>query len=309
VKRFSSILASLLVLLIVGAPAVLAQDGTVTTGRVLISIEGDLTVAAGEQAEVVLVVNGDALIEGTVKSVTVVEGTATLRGATVESLTIVNGRAALETGTVISADLNQFNATIDRADGVTIGGSVRSLAESFAGFALFLGVAAIVLWIGVALATLVAGLALAGFAARQVRTAEAIISGEPIKAFLIGLAMLILPILVVVLLAITIVGLPLALSVLFFVWPTLAFVGYMVAAIWIGEWLLRSAGRRQETRRPYLAAVVGLIVAAVLGLIPLVTAVISIFGLGAVTIAGWRTLVGSSGARPSFQPSAAAAQL
>jgi hypothetical protein len=37
---------------------------------------------------------------------------------------------------------------------------------------------------------------------------------------------------------------------------------------------------------------VGLLVAFVIGLIPIVSAVLSILGLGAVVLAGWRTLRG-----------------
>jgi hypothetical protein len=307
-KHFLAITSSLLLLLILAAPAVLAQDGQAYTDHLLVSINGDLAVPAGDRVDDVIVVNGAALIEGDADTVTVVNGTATLRGATVETLTIVNGTANLEAGTTVSGDVIELNSTIARAEGATISGTTRSLAENLAGFALFLGFAAIVFWIGAIIAGLVAGLALAAFGARQVRTSEAIISAEPVKAFLAGLAMLIIPPLVVVLLAITLIGLPLALSILFFVWPTLAFIGYLVAAIWLGDWVLRTAGRRQVAERPYLASVVGMIVAGVLGLIPLVSAVISIFGLGAVTVAGWRTFTGGSTQRPSFQPTPAPVQ-
>jgi hypothetical protein len=264
----------------------------------LISIVGDVALAAGEQADAVIVIGGDATIEGTVNALTVLGGTATLRGAQLDTLAIIDGTARLEEGTSVARDVFQLNATVERADGVFIGGSVKSLAENLAGLALFVGAAAVILWLGVALATLVAGLALAAFGARQLRAAEAVISGEPVKAFLAGVAMIFIPPIVVGLLAITIIGLPLALTVLFAVWPILAFVGYLVAAIWIGEWLLRAMGRRQETERPYLAALVGLVVAGLAGFVPLVTAIISVFGLGAVTVAGWRTLT-CGGARPA----------
>jgi hypothetical protein len=301
-KRFLALLFAGLLLLALGAPALAADGEQVPTERVLISVAGDVALPAGEEAAVVVVVQGNALIEGRVESLTVVGGTATLRAAQVETLTIVDGTASLEAGTVVTGDVLQLNATVQQAEGVTVGGSVRPLAENLAAFALFIGVAAFVLWIGVALATLIAGLALAAFASRQVRTAEAVISREPLKSFLVGLAMIIVPPLLVALLAVTIIGLPLALSVLFVVWPILAFIGYLVAAIWIGDWLLRVAGRRVEAERPYLAAFVGLLIAGLLGFVPLVTGVISIFGLGAVTVAGWRTLTGGSRSRPSFQP-------
>jgi hypothetical protein len=299
---FSSLLAAVL---FIAAPAMAAGPDLPHNGRVLISIQGDVTLPAGEQAEAVVVVSGNALILGSANTVTVINGTATLDRAVVDTLTVVDGRAVLQAGTQVSGDIVQLNSTVERADGVVVGGSIRSLAENMAGFFLFLGIAAIALWIGFALTMLLAGLALAALAARQVRSAEAIISHEPVKAFFVGLAMVVLPPLLIVLMAITIVGLPLALSTLFVVWPTLAFIGYLVAAIWLGEWILRAGGRKQVTERPYLAALVGLLVGAVVGLIPLVSAIISIFGLGAVTVAGWRTLVGSGAARPTFQPNPA----
>ena len=309
-KRTLLSLAGLLVLLGVAWPVAAADRGRAEeliprTGRVLISIEGDAALPAGEVADAVIVIGGDADIAGTVGAVTVIGGTATLTGAVVDALVVIDGAAVLNTGTTVLGEVVELNSTVTQGDGVTLSRPIRSLEDSLAGLALFMGAAAILLWIGFALATIVAGLALAGLAARQVRTAEAIIARQPAKAFLTGVAMIILPPLVVALLAVTLVGLPLALSVLFLVWPVMAFVGYLVAAIWIGEWLLRAAGRTAAVERPYLAAAVGLLVAAIAGFVPLVTAIISIFGLGAVTIAAWRTLAGGPTARPSLQPSVA----
>ena len=111
--------------------------------------------------------------------------------------------------------------------------------------------------------------------------------------FLVGLFAVIVPPILGVLAMATIVGIPTGLGLLIVVWPLVAFIGYVVAAIWLGEWLL---GRREgavRAERPYAAASVGLIVAFVIGLIPLVSAVLSIFGLGAVVLAAWRTLRGA----------------
>lgn len=304
-RRMVALVGALLLLLVVAAPALAADPTLPQTGRVLISIEGDLTVPAGDQADAVIVIEGNASIAGTVNAVTVVNGTATLTGATVQTLTVVDGTAVLAAGTTVLGDVLQFNSIVERAEGVTVGGAVRPLADDLAGLAVFLGFAALLFWVGVILATLVAGLALAALAARQVRTAETIISREPVKAFLAGLAMIVLPFIAFVLLALTIVGLPLALSLLLIAWPALAFVGYLVAAIWIGDWVLRAAGRQPESDRPYRATIVGLIVAGVLGFVPLVTAIISIFGLGAVTVAGWRTLTGGRTSHPALQPQSA----
>jgi hypothetical protein len=80
-------------------------------------------------------------------------------------------------------------------------------------------------------------------------------------------------------------------GILFVVWPILAFVGYVVGALWIGLWL---QGRRGPTNdpaaRPYGAMLLGLLITFVLGFVPLFTFVVSLFGMGAVLLATWRTL-------------------
>lgn len=303
--RRLAIFASVLALLaLVAAPALAAAPEVTSSDRVLISVNGDVAVQSNEEAAFVLVIDGNAAIDGNVNNLVVIRGTATLTGAQVRSVTLIDSTANLQTGTQITNEIYQVNSTVNQAEGATVANGVRTIGEFLAAFALFLGFAAIAFWIGTALWTIIAGIALAGLAARQVRTAEAVISHEPLKAFLIGLLMLIVPPLIVFALAVTIVGLPVALSILLFVWPTLWFAGYLVASIWIGERVLRVAGRPQADR-PYLAAVLGLLVTGIAGFIPLVTAIVSLFGLGAVTVAGWRTLVGRTAAaalQPTAQP-------
>jgi hypothetical protein len=164
-------------------------------------------------------------------------------------------------------------------------------------FGIWMGAAAILLWIGVAIATLVFALLAAGLAARQIRSATTLISTEPGRTALVGLASIIVPPLLAVMAMVTIIGIPTGIGLLVVIWPAVAFIGYVVAAIWLGQWLL---GRREgavPAERPYGAAIVGLLVAFVIGFIPVATAVLSIFGLGAVVLAAWRTLRGR-GATP-----------
>lgn len=300
VRRLTAALAAVALLGLVAAPAVLAQGPNGNTSSVVVAINHDATVGAGEDIDALVVIGGDALIEGTARTVTVIDGTATLRGAAVDTLVVANGTADLQAGTTVAGDVIQFDSTINNTQGATLGGTVRDAAGTLAGFALFLGFAALLFWIGTALATIVAGLALAAFGARQTRSAEAIISREPVKALLVGLGMMIAVPIVAILLMISVIGLPLGLSVLLFVLPTIFFVGYLVGAIWMGEWLLGRGGR-PAAERPYLAAFVGLIIGGILGLVPLITAIISLFGLGAMTVAGWRMLVGRGG-QPQPQP-------
>jgi hypothetical protein len=153
----------------------------------------------------------------------------------------------------------------------------------------------ILFWIGFGLATIVAGLFLAGLAGRQVRSTEQLISREPVPVLLVGIVGLLVVPAVAVLLMISILGAPLGLGILFFAWPFVAYLGYLVAGAWVGDWVLARMQPARVRERPYLATVVGLVLLQLVGLIPIVglaSAIASLFGFGAVLLAGWRTLRG-----------------
>ena len=160
------------------------------------------------------------------------------------------------------------------------------------------------LLVGFGVAALAVALLVAAFGARQVRRAESLISDEPGTVLVAGIVgSVVLPILAL-LATVTIVGAPLGLGALFLVLPALAFIGWIVAAIWIGDWILgRSGGPRAE--RPYAAAVVGVLVLALAGILPFVSAIATLFGFGALLVIAWRILrppTASIGAAAPSQP-------
>ena len=300
-KKLLPLVAAAALLLSLAGVALAADDDLSHSGRLLIAVSGDIDVAADEQADAVVVIGGTARIDGTVNALLVFDGTAIVSGATVESITVVNGTVRLAAGTTVLGDVNRLGSSVETADDVEVGGSIRDMVGDVAAFGIFLGAAALVLWIGFGIATLLVGLLVAGLAARQVRSATALISREPVTTAVVGLGGIVLPPLLAALLFATIIGIPTAIGLLFVVWPAVAFIGYIVAAIWLGEWLL---GRRDPTAtpadRPYRAALLGLVVGFVLGLVPLATAILSIFGLGAVILAAWRTLRSGGAPRPAM---------
>jgi len=302
-KRLLTLLAALALTLLWAGSTLAADELLPHSGRVLISLGGDIDLPAEEQADAVLVVNGDATVEGTANTIAVFDGTATLRGATTETLFVANGSASLDAQTRVLNGVRQFGSTVDAPAGV----SVQDVSGDVAGFGLFLGTAAVLLWIGFGLATVIFALLLAAIAARQLRAATGLISREPGRSALTGLAALILPPLVAVLAIVTLVGIPLGLGLLLVVWPMAAFVGYIVGALWIGEWIQdrRRLPEAQLPDRPYSAMLIGLAVAFLLGFVPLVTAIISLFGLGAVTLVMWRTLRGRRTPSPQLRREAA----
>lgn len=301
-RRIVAILAAAILLIALAAPSFAADGTSPGTGRVLIGIGGDVSLPAGEQADTVLVINGNATVEGTATAVVVIDGTATVTGATIEDLVVVSGTAAV-TDSEVRGDIRTLDAQVTQTD-VRLGGTVRGLEQDIAGMAWFVGVSALLIWVGFGLATLVAGMLVAGLAGRQVRATAALIRQQPGTTILAGIAGLVIPPLLGVLLAITIIGLPLSFAMFVVVWPMLAFLGYLVAAVWVGEWLLKVLrGTPDAAERPYLATFVGLVALFVVGFIPLVTAILSFLGFGAVLLACWRVLRREPGPAPIAHPS------
>jgi len=288
-KILAVVAAVALVLGLAGA-ALAADEALPHTGRVLIVAGGDVEVAADEQADAVLVFGGNARIAGTVNSLLVVDGTATIKGATLEAIAIVQGRAELSGDTTILGDIMQVGSVVSRGEGVEIGGTIKDMAGDVAAFGVFVGAAMLVLWIGIGVATLLVGLLIAGLAAKQVRAATTLISREPGRTALVGLLSIVVPPVLAMLAMATLIGIPTGVGLLVVIWPAVAFIGYVVAAIWLGEWLLNRRSNATAADRPYGAATIGLLVAFVIGFVPLATAILSIFGLGAVVLAAWRTL-------------------
>jgi hypothetical protein len=294
-NRLAGFVGSILIAFVLVVPAVLAADPLQQTGRVLVSTEGDITVPAGEHADVVVVVNGMATIQGEVNTVVVVDGSATLLGARTETIVAVRSPVELGPDTVVLGEVMTFDSVVHQTGNAEVVGGITDMAGAVAGFGFAIASALLLLWIGFGLAMIVAGLLLAGLASRQVRAAETVISEEPVVALVTGIVgLFVFPIMGVALIA-TLVGAPLGIALLFQVWPTVAFIGYLVAGIWLGDWVLRRTSPERIRERPYLASFIGLMILGLVGLVPvlgLLSAIASLFGFGAVMVLAFRTIRG-----------------
>jgi hypothetical protein len=300
-KRIVIVVASLLLAFGILVPVAAAADPQLPhTGRVIVSVQGDAVLPAGEHADVVVVVGGDATIMGEVNTLVVVDGTATLTGATVEDLVVVRGSAMLHEGTRVLGDARTLDASIQLMGGSVLG-EVRGLEADFANFGLVLGPALILLYVGFALSTIAAALLLVALGTRQVRAATVLVQRELGMTLLWGLAALFLVPILAVLFMLTVVGAPLGVGLLLVAWPALAFVGYLFAGVMLGDWLVTRM-RGVASERPYLGAVVGLLLLQVFGLFPPVTFIASFVGMGAVLNLAWRTFRGTPRAAAAVAP-------
>jgi hypothetical protein len=282
-------------------PAALAAEPVTHSGRVVISTQGDITIPAGEQADVVIVVQGNADIEGIVNTLVLVDGTANLTAARLETVVAVRSTVEVADGTVILGELQRLDSTVHQSGNVQIEGGITDISSWFVEAGAVLAPALILLWIGFGLSTVLAGLLLAAIASRQVREAEQLISRDPLMTFVVGFIGVIAIPVAAVLLLVTVVGAPFGLAVLFGALPILGYAGYLVAAIWVGEWIVRSFGSGSRPERPYLAAVIGVVTLGLVGLVPflgLIVTVASLLGFGALIRLGFRAMRGTP--RPSM---------
>ena len=288
-KRLLAMAAAAAILLVIGAQVVLAADAMPATGRVLVSVRGPVDIAAGDHLDTLVVIDGDARVSGDVRTIVVVRGTATLSGATTGNLVIADGSADLQAGTTVLGDVRTFRGTVTQQQGATVQGSVRALDSDLAALAWLLIPALVLLFLGLGVAAIVAALLVAAFASRQVRAVELLISRQPGQVLVAGIgSTIVLPIFAVLLVA-TVIGAPAGIALLL-VLPVIAFLAWIVAAIWIGDWIVARRRTAPEPDRPYRAAIIGVVTLAICGLLPFVGAIATLFGFGALVLAAWRTL-------------------
>lgn len=308
-RRLLMIAISAAILLLTFAPAAFAADPVQLTGRgAVVTVNGTVDVPAGQTVDAVVVVNGTATIAGTVNSVVVVKGTATMTGATIRHLVVVDGRADLGAGTTVTQTISTVRGTITQDPGAIVSARYVDL-EADLGALAFAGVLlGVVFTLGFALLMLAVALVVAAFGARQVRDVEAVITEQPVQSFVAGLAGTIVLPLIGGILLFTVIGAPIGLALLFVALPMLALAGWLVAAVFAGDWIVERTSGRRESGRPYRAAIVGVAVLALAGMLPLVSGIATLFGVGAILVAAGRMLGGDSKPATAPQPPTEPAQ-
>jgi cytoskeletal protein CcmA (bactofilin family) len=260
-----------------------------------ISVTGGLVVAAGESADgtvrvdgrvngAVYVGRGDLTVAGRVSGdALVLDGDATITGRVDGDITVLNGRVTVKPGADVRGDVT--SGTSPRVARGTVRGHVRELdlASLFTGFIVVL---LLLLWVAVTLSIAVMGLVFVALFPRA--TDAVVVAGRRVGASLLwGLLVGILgPILGVGVLT-SVVGIPLGIAVL----GTLALLGplgYVGSAVIVGRSIVRGNGSGARIGAFFAGFGILRFAALVPGLGFLVGFVFTVYGIGALTIAGWR---------------------
>jgi cytoskeletal protein CcmA (bactofilin family) len=234
--------------------------------------------------------NGVALAGRVDRGAWVAATTARVTGAVGQTLWFEGHQAELASGAVVGGDLiARSDVRPQLASGATVRGQVRytktaprrhvrkwplTVATAFLLFAMVYAFGAL------GLAVLPRVFAGAGYA----------MYSRPWWSLLLGVIALFVTPAVAAVVMFTIVGLPIALFILF-VWGFAILLSGAPVGIFIGDWLLSRPVHRRAS--PYLALLVGLLVLTIFGLIPFLGALIKLatvlFGLGVFSraVKGW----------------------
>jgi len=271
-------------------PAGAAPSQTQPRGRddTQVVITGRVVVAENERVGDVVILNGDAVVNGRVDgSVFALNGDVLVRGSVRNDAIAFNGRVTVAGGARVGGDVTSRDSARISA-GATVAGDVRSVGRRF-GLGQFGLVALVLLWLALGASTLVFGVLLLLVAPRAAdafadagRTAVGASIGLGIAA---GLG---IPIVGLVLLA-TVIGLPLG-AVILLTLGFLYMLGYVASAFFLGRVILRPPGNR------FLAYLIGWAILTVAGIIPVLNVIVliaaTVYGLGMIAVALFRVRSG-----------------
>jgi hypothetical protein len=265
-------------LLALAAPA-LAADSEQNDPQIVLT--GQVVVQAGQTVGDVVIFNGPATIEGTVRgSLTSFHGDVSISGTVTGDVTSFNGDVTVASGARIGGDLVTQSAP-SVASGATIEGDRRRVdTDVITG--RFTWISQFAVWVAVSVSILVLGVLLLLFAPRAAESV-ALPAVERVGASIgwgVGLFFG-LPIVAVIAL-ITIVGIPFGLGTLLGL-ALIYSLGYTASCFALGRTLLKPPTSR------YLAFLAGWAIVRVASLIPFVSGLVwfvaVVYGLGVLAVA------------------------
>ena len=258
-----------------------AQDQDPSGDRDQIVLTGLLLVAADETVDAAVILDGNALVEGTVRETLVVlNGDTEVSGTVQGDVIVLNGNVVIRSSAEIGGDLvTQATPTVE--EGATIRGERSNVVIRFDMDDVGFG-GRIAWWIGYSVSVLILGLLLLAFAPRLFRAVRDAARTRVGSSIGWGAGLFFLLPIGSVLLLVTVVGIPLGVFLLLAL-ALLYTLGYVVATLAVGTLLLRSSESR------FVAFLAGWVVLRLLALIPFVGGWLwflgSVWGLGLLAVA------------------------
>ena len=297
-RRSFALLILLFGLLLLAPAAAFAQDASPTAepaasgenpvisatiqdeeDSLLLKVNGDAAVAAGDSIQNAAIINGDISVAGTIEqNLFVVKGDAIISGTVTDSVTVVRGTLTLEDGSSVG-DVTLIDSTLVRADGATVTGKIDDRGYDFSfgrGFAIF----SAFWWVGMTIVALAAAAIFAWLGRAQLFGSVGTLQGDFVKSLITAIVLWILLPLGSVLILFTLIGAPLGLVILLVLLPILWLAGTIVVGAWLGSYIIKPT----DTGRAIGAAMLGTLILSLISLIPFVafvTGIAALLGSGA----------------------------
>lgn len=261
------------------APTAHAQGDRFTMGS-------NVVVAAGERVDTVVTMGGNATIDGEVLGdVMTMGGNVTVTGHVTGDLVTLGGNATLADGAAVDGEVTTMGGALHRSGTAHVGSVSSPSSHPLAASTPLDDLAALVFSIVEGAVTFfllfLLGLALSGGAPERFEALKVVIARDPLQVGLKGLGAIGLALLVGIVLAITVIGIPLAIALAVAV-SIASYVGLAAVAAVIGAVL--PIERLKDRPVHQLAAGVGTLYVA--SLVPgaggIALAVAAVLGLGSL---------------------------
>ena len=264
---------------------------------VYVRVNGTVDLAAGESVDTLVAVDSEAQVAGTVRdTLVIVNQTATVSGDVGRDVIVANGTLRLEPTANIGGDVVLINGEMSQADGAVIAGNVveRSGASIGAEFNRVTAAISFVAWLGMTLLFVVVALGWAALGGRQLSDIAGLLGARPGLAAVAAVIFWIAVPVVAFVAFVTVIGIPLGITLLVVVLPLLWGLGYVATGTRLGFFLADLRRTLPDLDRPYLEAVLGVVVFQLIGLIPIVGGIVvalaGLFGAGAIVVRAWRRI-------------------
>jgi hypothetical protein len=288
-----ALVAAALGLLLTPVPA-LAQE---KTDDIYVRVNGTVDLAAGENVDTLVAVNSEARVAGTVRdTLVIVNQTATVSGDVGREAVVFNGTLRLEPTAHIEGDVVLINGELSQADGAVIAGRVveRSGASIGAELNRVTAAVSLIAWLGMTLLVVVVALAWAAVGGSQLSAIAGLLGARPGLAAVAAVIFWIAAPLVAFVAFVTVIGIPIGITLLLLVLPLLWGLGYVTTGTRLGFFIADLRHTTPDLAHPYLEAVLGVVIFQLIGLVPIVGGIVvalaGLFGAGAIVVHAWRRI-------------------
>ncbi|MFL5781641.1 MAG: polymer-forming cytoskeletal protein [Thermoleophilaceae bacterium] len=265
-------------------------------------ISGSVNVAKGQTARDIVIVDGPVRIDGHVTGdVFAIAGRVRISGTVDGDVVTVANRLRLLDGAQVKGDVSYGDEKPVVESGARVDGKIKKVKNKI-GVGAFAWAIGLIVWLAVTGSALILGILVVALTPRAMEAAWEVAGASTGATIGMGAGLFLGFPIVALIVAATVVGIPLAAVLLLAVLPLYA-LGYVTSAWILGRRIL--TGRRDR----FVPFLIGLVILRVIALIPFLGGLVGIcataFGLGALGLAAWRA--GGAGRAGPPQPAPAPA--